>query len=365
MSKTNIITPNNLGKTIKYEALASKKWDVLIDGDQFELSVNGIYLKDSVLKPLKDNDITEATVQGTTLKLKKVNGEFIEISLVDLVPAQAKDLYLQNVSYQANQKQLVFTVGDGVNPDNNLTYNVDVRDLLPVVSGNGLKGNGTSNDPLRIKTPEGSNLSVTENGIEFDKTGFIELVDAFDDVHLSWFFPSVKARCEQEYASIDPYFPTPLGNVDGDVIYAIIEPYVTDQSDYGYLGNGTVPANWKRKIVEGYWSVTITADVDGHSVTKTDKVIKPAGEYYLKGTLFGKDVSSIKLNPTDNFNDVGGSVSWTFRELFGSDNVQNIRMTCEMVVGDLHIDPNNNQYPEECVRWRDIYDSQLTHNMIG
>ena len=41
----NAITPTNLGETIKRDALDQKKWDVLLDENQFEFTVNGIHLK--------------------------------------------------------------------------------------------------------------------------------------------------------------------------------------------------------------------------------------------------------------------------------------------------------------------------------
>lgn len=188
-TKINVITPSNLGKTIERGALDANKWDVKFDAEHFEfVEGKGLHLKDSVLQPLKDADVASGALVGSNLELTKNDGSKINVPLSGLIPAAKADHFLKAVEYKAAEKKIKFTVGNDLNAEES-SYEIDVADLLPVVAGNGLQGNGTSASPLSIKTPANSGLKVDANGIAFDKDALIELVDGTGEVSLGYIIP--------------------------------------------------------------------------------------------------------------------------------------------------------------------------------
>lgn len=190
MANSNIITPSNLGETIVKDSLDKNKWDVVIDPKYFTVTDNGIVLADAVLKPLKDKTIVSGIIaNNNVLELNHTDGSKLNINLSAFVPTSVADNYLKRVEYDNTTKELIFTVGSDTKTIG--TYRVNVADLVTVASGDGLEGNGTTADPVRIKTAS-DKIIVTAEGVSLDLTGTIELVDAFDDVHLGWFFPQTK-----------------------------------------------------------------------------------------------------------------------------------------------------------------------------
>jgi hypothetical protein len=188
-TKINVITPSNLGKTIELGALDSKKWDVKYDPDHFEfVEGKGLHLKSSVLQPLKDADVASGALVGSNLELTKNDGTKINVPMAGLIPAAKADHFLKAVEYKAAEKKIKFTVGNDLNAEES-SYEIDVADLLPVVAGNGLQGNGTTASPLSIKTPANSGLKVDVNGIAFDKDALTELVDGTGEVSLGYIIP--------------------------------------------------------------------------------------------------------------------------------------------------------------------------------
>lgn len=184
-----VIIPENLGKTIVLGALDPKKWDVKYDPDHFEfVEGKGLHLKSSVLQPLKDADVASGALVGSNLELTKNDGSKINVPLAGLIPAAKADHFLKAVEYKAAEKKIKFTVGNDLNAEES-SYEIDVADLLPVVAGNGLQGNGTAASPLSIKTPANSGLKVDANGIAFDKDALIELVDGTGEVSLGYIIP--------------------------------------------------------------------------------------------------------------------------------------------------------------------------------
>lgn len=184
-----VIIPENLGKTIVLGALDPKKWDVKYDPDHFEfVEGKGLHLKSSVLQPLKDADVASGALVGSNLELTKNDGSKINVPLAGLIPAAKADHFLKAVEYKAAEKKIKFTVGNDLNAEES-SYEIDVADLLPVVAGNGLQGNGTAASPLSIKTPANSGLKVDANGIAFDKDVLIELVDGTSEVSLGYIIP--------------------------------------------------------------------------------------------------------------------------------------------------------------------------------
>ena len=188
-TQKKVIIPENLGKTIVLGALDSKKWDVKYDPDHFEfVEGKGLHLKSSVLQPLKDADVASGALVGSNLELTKNDGSKINVPLAGLIPAAKADHFLKAVEYKAAEKKIKFTVGNDLNAEES-SYEIDVADLLPVVAGNGLQGNGTAASPLSIKTPANSGLKVDANGIAFDKDVLIELVDGTGEVSLGYIIP--------------------------------------------------------------------------------------------------------------------------------------------------------------------------------
>lgn len=188
-TKINVITPSNLGKTIERGALDANKWDVKFDAEHFEfVEGKGLHLKDSVLQPLKDADVASGALIGSNLELIKNDGTKINVPMAGLIPAAKADHFLKAVEYKAAEKKIKFTVGNDLNAEEN-SYEIDVADLLPVVAGNGLQGNGTSDSPLSIKTPANSGVKVDTDGIAFDKDALTELVDGTGDVSLGYIIP--------------------------------------------------------------------------------------------------------------------------------------------------------------------------------
>ena len=177
MAKINVITPNNLGKTVQHGTLDPKKWDVKFDPTHFEfVEGKGLHLKDSVLQPLKDADIVSGSIIGSNLELNKVDGNKVLIPVGNLVPAVKADKFLKGVTYNEVSKKLVFTVGNDTD-NTTQTYEVSVADLLPIVVGNGLEGNGTTTNPAKVKISSNGGLKVDATGISIDKNQLSNYVD--------------------------------------------------------------------------------------------------------------------------------------------------------------------------------------------
>ena len=161
---------DKFGHTIELGAIDPDKWDVKFDQAHFEAIPGiGLHLKDSVLQPLKNADIMSGVLAGSNLELVKVDGSRVTIPLGALVPAAKADHFLKAVTYDQIEKKLKFTVGNDLDPTEN-SYEVEIADLIPVVSARGLQGNGTVRSPLVVKTQPNSGLRV-------DGTGVAVLVD--------------------------------------------------------------------------------------------------------------------------------------------------------------------------------------------
>ena len=186
MQKLNVMAPRNMGQTIRFGWLEEDLWDVKFDESQFSVNSGaGITLKSTVLKPLKDLDIVAGAINSTNLELERVDGTKLQIELASLIPQSKQDVYLKEVSYNNQTKEIQFLVGTKSKTLH--TYTVGVNALIPIIAGNGLEGDGTSEHPLKVKLPENSKLQSDTSGVDF--AGTIYLVDAFYDVHFGWFFP--------------------------------------------------------------------------------------------------------------------------------------------------------------------------------
>lgn len=188
-TKMKVITPDNLGKTIARGALDSKKWDVKYDPAHFEfVEGKGIHLKDDVLKPLRDAGIEDGNLVGSNLEFTKVDGDKIIIPLANLIPAAKADRFLKGITYDNTNKKLVFTVGNDLD-DTTTTAEVSVADLLPVVVGHGLEGDGTTANPIKLKTPANGVFKATAAGLGFDTDKLVELTDGTGEESLGYIIP--------------------------------------------------------------------------------------------------------------------------------------------------------------------------------
>ena len=228
MQKLNVMAPRNMGKTIRFGWLENDLWDVKFDESQFSVvSGTGITLKPTVLESLKQLDIASGLVTGTNLELVRVNGTKVQIALASLIPQSKQDVYLKEVSYNNQTKEIQFLVGTKSKTLH--TYTVGVNALIPIIAGNGLEGDGATENPLKVKLPENSKLQSGTTGVDF--AGTIELVDAFDDVHLGWFFPGSTA-VENVGGGVDRPRGTPVGYEGANTHYRLLYPGRDELTDH-------------------------------------------------------------------------------------------------------------------------------------
>lgn len=325
-TRVKVITPDNLGKTIVFGVLDPKKLDVIYDPEHFELvEGKGIHLKDSVLKPLKDADIASGDLVGSNLELTKVDGTKIIIPLSNLVPAAKADKFLKGVAYNADTKKLVFSIGNDLDTTTETTE-VSVADLLPVVTGNGLQGDGTTANPISIKTPANSGLKVDTNGIAFDKGVLAELVDG-DTITVNEQGKLVGAAsgldCEA-IASLPRTSWKPdtsvLVNQDGEC--KLLVPREDIFQEIGV----TMSANKLSGLTNQKYVITVTVTNTGLGTNEvTDlAIVKPQLGNYELSDFVQQASTGVNVETTDNLNykikglNAGGSVSITFAALVKS-----------------------------------------------
>ena len=210
----NIIKPENFGDTVSRGHITADKWDVKFDKEHFWSDANGMHLKDSVLKPIRDKGIVSGSLNGNTLELVKADGTKITTDLSLIVPENTNDTFLKSVTYDSTTAELVFTVGSQT--EDKATYRTNVSNLLPVVSEGVIEGNGTTAHPLVLKVDANSGITVTEDGISF--SGSIELEDIFGE-SLGYLVAKGKVRLpppiitdEGDYLKID-YRVYPLESI--------------------------------------------------------------------------------------------------------------------------------------------------------
>ena len=180
MARINVVSPNNIGNTFVKNLIELNKLDVFIDTKYFTVTDNGIVLADAVLKPLKDKNIVSGKIVNNSLELISETENKIVVDLSTIVPTSA-DNNLKRVEYDNITKSLVFTVGSDTATVG--TYRVNVSDLVTVASRDGLKGDGSIENPLTVQS-KAYIVKVDENGINLNATNAIDLVDAFDEEEL-------------------------------------------------------------------------------------------------------------------------------------------------------------------------------------
>lgn len=164
------------------------------------LDVVDSFIVDDQAKKIKvKKGLKGAELAGSTLNITTLDDAVIAVPLAGLVPAAKADKFLKTVSYASATKELVFTVGNDLD-GNTEEVKVNVADFLPVVAGNGLQGNGTTESPLALKvdTAGSSALTVGADGIKLDADALkpiatVELQDAFGE-HIGWALTTAECR---------------------------------------------------------------------------------------------------------------------------------------------------------------------------
>lgn len=126
-----VIIPSDMGMSIKLGAKEPNKYDV--DLSQLKLPAG----------------LSSLSLQGTTLKATTTDGEKT-VDLAPLLPTVTAEVFLKQVTRQANK--IVFIVGERNNTTNDNRLEVDVSDLLPVVADNAtITGTGVTGTPLKVR----------------------------------------------------------------------------------------------------------------------------------------------------------------------------------------------------------------------
>lgn len=105
--------------------------------------------------------VTDARLDGSELVLLGDNGEEVKrLDFSTLVPAAAADRFLKSVTVDGSN--LVFTVGASGTTDGDQTLRVPAGDLFKVKTGQGVTGDGSTGNPLKVRVDE--TLSFTKDG---------------------------------------------------------------------------------------------------------------------------------------------------------------------------------------------------------
>lgn len=108
----------------------------------------------------------DAKLNGSTLRFTDTTGATHDVSLASLIPASKADRFLSKVQYDNATKTLAFTTSATGEADT--TFDVSVADLLPVVAGTGLQGDGTEANPLSVKLATDSGLVQDAAGLRLE-----------------------------------------------------------------------------------------------------------------------------------------------------------------------------------------------------
>lgn len=126
-----VVTPNDMGNTIRLGAKEPNKYDV--DLSQLDLPAG----------------LTGLSLQGTVLTATTSDGP-VTVDLAPMLPTVTAEVFLKQVQRQDNK--IVFIVGEQGNTGNDTTLEVDIFDLLPVTTdGVTIIGDGVTDTPLKVQ----------------------------------------------------------------------------------------------------------------------------------------------------------------------------------------------------------------------
>ena len=157
-----VVTPDDMGNTIRLGAKEPDKYDVDVSQLNLPASVTGV------------------TLQGTVLSVQTPYGDNT-VDLAPMLPQIAADVFLKDVQRQGNH--IVFTVGIKADASQDTTFNIDIADLAPVqTDGITIVGDGTNGDILRVRLSQpidGDNLlKLAGDGLYVSKTDITDLIAA-------------------------------------------------------------------------------------------------------------------------------------------------------------------------------------------
>lgn len=130
MVDVRVVTPADLGETLKLNTLEIDKYDVVFP-----------------------EPIQEVALAGNNVVITSHKGTEHRVDLTSILPTIAKDVFLKNVEYTGD-KNLRFTVGHRDDNVGEQVFTVNVSDLLPVMADElTITGNGTDGSVLKAKVP--------------------------------------------------------------------------------------------------------------------------------------------------------------------------------------------------------------------
>ncbi|MBS9779187.1 MAG: hypothetical protein KGV51_01035 [Moraxellaceae bacterium] len=204
METEHIVIPQNLGKTIKMNAIDTDKYDVNLGSDFVVNNETGaISLADNA-----ENHLTGGRLKPNTtiVELTMKSGSKFNIDIGDIIPNHVADIFLSNVALNGSNLQLTVANGNGEGQDK--VISVDVSDLIPVTTQGSIQGDGTTENPIKIKikTPI---LLDTPEGLCIDKSKLVKLVDTTGKVELGYLLPLDSNYCGAntdlpDISAIDP-----------------------------------------------------------------------------------------------------------------------------------------------------------------
>lgn len=206
MSITHVVTPSDLGTTIKAGGIIAGKYDVNIDDTTLKQTAGVLRvntdttalgksaLLESMVKAFETT--TSLTYSSTTKVLSYTNEDGVVVD-IDL-SALAVDIFVNGATYNASTMTLTLTDNSGTSPD----ITIDLSELKRVVTANSnsitFTGTGEAGTALtaniKIDPAVTNLLTVTAAGVALHKaavTGLatVELWNAFDTVRLGYIFP--------------------------------------------------------------------------------------------------------------------------------------------------------------------------------
>lgn len=202
MSQIKLVTPKNLGKTIKENALEANKYDVVLNTEQLQVSTEGaIGLNPEFVTSLKGKGVKTFTKEKSTVRLTLEDNTALDVDLADLIPVAKADHFLKSVVKSEDGTNLVFTIGAKDTEEGQTVVEMPLATIFQnATGGDGLEGNGSAATPYKIKLDATGSAALT-TGVEGLKLGkdtlatelagavkpkaTVELVDAFGD-HIGW-----------------------------------------------------------------------------------------------------------------------------------------------------------------------------------
>lgn len=176
----NVVTPSNLGASIKPNAVVANKYDVNVDAATIIIDGAGV-VKANLTNAAYDTMVKSFETDTTFVQISPgVYAYTNEAGIVTNLNIPA-DKFLANASYNSATQILVLTMTD------TSVINVPLADLIPVAvtssSSINVTGNGTSATPLtataKLSATAGNQLVVNPDGL------FVPAPGAFSETSLT------------------------------------------------------------------------------------------------------------------------------------------------------------------------------------